>query len=43
VQIPKNFINKITLLGYETSVNVIHAGEDEIEAKSSVREMFSTL
>jgi len=43
ISIPKNFVNKVSLLGYKTSVNIIHAWEDYIEAKSAIREVFSTL
>lgn len=39
----KAFMNKISLLWYNTSVNIIHAWEDNIEAKSSIKEVFSTL
>ena len=43
VKIPKATFNKISLSGYETSVNIIHAGEDPIEARGSIKEVFSTL
>lgn len=35
--------NKISKPGYETSIHLIHAWEDPVEAKSSIREIFSTL
>lgn len=37
------YMNKISKSGYKTSIHLIHAGEDPIEAKSSIREIFSTL
>jgi hypothetical protein len=36
-------MNKISKSGYKTSIHLIHAGEDPVEAKSSIREIFSTL
>lgn len=35
--------NKITKPGYTTSIHIIHAWEDKLEAQSSIREIFSTL
>lgn len=43
VSVPKYMRNKLILEWYKTSINVIHAWEDEIEAKSSIREIYSTL
>jgi len=40
---PKYFLNKIAHEGYLTSINIIHAWEDPIEARSSIKEVFSTL
>ncbi len=40
--VPKIFANKLTSLGYETNINIIHAWDDEIEAKASIKEVFST-
>ncbi|MCP4523298.1 MAG: DUF87 domain-containing protein, partial [Candidatus Gracilibacteria bacterium] len=37
------YINKISKSGYKVGINIIHAGEDPIEAKSSIREIYSTL
>jgi hypothetical protein len=42
-QIPEYFKKKLELSGYLTSINVIHAGEDSIEASWSIREIYSTL
>lgn len=41
--IPKYFLKKISLLWYKTNINIIHAWEDWIEARSSIKEVFSTL
>lgn len=41
--IAQYFKNKISRNGFATSVNIIHAGEDPVEARSAVREIFSTL
>lgn len=41
--IPSYMKNKISLEWFKTSINVIHAWEDELEAKSSIREIYSTL
>mgnify|MGYP001942590458 CR=1 FL=1 len=35
--------NKIAKGGYNTSIHLIHAWEDPVEAKSSIREIYSTL
>lgn len=35
--------NKINKSGYNTSMHIIHAWEDPVEAKSSIREIYSTL
>ncbi len=43
VKMPTSFLNKISKSGYKTSINIIHAWEDEVEARSSIREIFSTL
>ncbi len=37
------FMQKISKGGYKTSIHLIHAWEDPVEAKSSIRELFSTL
>lgn len=37
------YMNKISKWGYKTSIHLIHAWEDPVEAKSSIREIFSTL
>jgi len=37
------FLDKLSKLGFSTSIFIIHAWEDEIEAKSSIKEIFSTL
>lgn len=37
------FKDKIGLNGYAVSINVIHAGEDPVEARSAIREIYSTL
>ena len=42
-KIPKYFLNKISHEWYVTSINIIHAWEDPVEAKSSIKEVFSTL
>lgn len=42
-KIPPYFLNKIAKAGYNISINVIHAGEDPIEARSSIKEVISTL
>ena len=39
----KIFANKMSLNGYSTSINIIHAGEDNMEAISSIKETVSTL
>ena len=41
-KIPKYFLNKISGDWYETSINIIHAWEDQVEARSSIKEIFST-
>jgi|SaaInlStandDraft_7_1057024.scaffolds.fasta_scaffold01954_5 hypothetical protein len=43
VQIPKYMKNKISLEWYTTSINIIHAWEDNIEANSAIKEIYSTL
>lgn len=43
VEIPKWIFNKISLNGYETSVVIAHAGEDPVEARSAIKEIYSTL
>jgi len=43
VKIPKYIKNKITLWWYSTSINVIHAWDDRVEWKWSIREIYSTL
>lgn len=40
---PEYFKNKLSLSGYKTSINVIHAWEDPVEAKWAIREIYSTL
>ena len=40
---PDYFKKKLELSWYSTSINIIHAWEDPIEAKGSIREIFSTL
>ena len=41
--VPKYMKNKLILEWFLTSINVIHAWEDQVEANSSIREIFSTL
>lgn len=41
--LPKHFLHKISLLGYVTQINIIHAGEDMVEARSAIKEIGSTL
>lgn len=41
--IPLQIKNKLFLSWFACSINIISAGEDEIESKSSVKEIFSTL
>lgn len=43
IKLPKYFLNKISHEWYSTSINIIHASEDSIEARSSIKEIFSTL
>ncbi len=43
VEIPKIFATKLTKLWYKTAINIIHAWEDDIDWKSSIKEIFSTL
>ncbi len=43
IEIPKGIFNKISLNGYETSVVIAHAGEDPVEARSAIKEIYSTL
>lgn len=39
-----NFMkNKLSLSWYDTSINIIHAWEDKVESKWTIREIFSTL
>lgn len=42
-EFPEAFLNKISKPWYKTTMNIIHAGEDEVEAKSAIREIASTL
>jgi len=42
-KIPAYFLNKIAKAGYKTSINIIHAGEDAVEARGSIKEIISTL
>jgi len=42
-EMPDYFKKKLELSGYSTSINVIHAWEDFVEAKWSIREIYSTL
>jgi len=39
----KFFKNKLSLSGYKTSINIIHAWEDNVEGRSTIREIYSTL
>ena len=41
--IPDYMQNKLSKNGFRTSINIIHAWEDSIEARSSIKEIFSTL
>ncbi len=43
VAIPQQIKNKIVLEWYNTSINVIHAWEDPVEARASIKEIYSTL
>lgn len=43
IEIPKVFVSKLNKLGYNTSINIIHAWEDKVEARSSIKEIVSTL
>ncbi|MFK7780069.1 MAG: type IV secretion system DNA-binding domain-containing protein [Candidatus Gracilibacteria bacterium] len=43
IKVPTFMKNKISLEGYKTSINVIHAGEDDVEAKGAIKEIYSTL
>jgi len=43
VKVPVFMKNKISLEWYNTSINVIHAGEDPVDAKWSIKEIYSTL
>ncbi len=42
-KIPPYFLNKIAKAGYKTSINIIHAYEDAVEARGSIKEVISTL
>ena len=42
-EIPDYFKKKLELSWYKTSINVIHAWEDDVEARGAIREIFSTL
>jgi len=35
--------NKLSLSGYKTSINIIHAWEEQVEGRSTIREIYSTL
>ena len=41
-EMPDYFKKKLELFAYKTSINIIHAWEDEVEAKWAIREIFST-
>nr|MDD3720825.1 type IV secretion system DNA-binding domain-containing protein [Candidatus Gracilibacteria bacterium] len=41
--IPMQIKNKLFLSGFACDINIISAGEDETEAKSSIKEIYSTL
>ncbi len=43
VSIPRFMKNKVSLEWYSTSINIIHAWEDLVEAKWSIKEIYSTL
>lgn len=43
ISIPVYMKNKISLEWYKTSINVIHAWEDDVEAKWTIKEIYSTL
>ncbi len=43
IKVPKYIKNKITLWWYSTSINVIHAWDDMVEWRGSIREIYSTL
>jgi len=43
VSIPRFMKNKVSLEWYSTSINIIHAWEDLVEAKWSIKEVYSTL
>lgn len=42
VSIPKEIVPKVMQFWYTTDINLIHAGEDEVEAISSIKEVYST-
>ncbi|MDD3794301.1 MAG: type IV secretion system DNA-binding domain-containing protein [Candidatus Gracilibacteria bacterium] len=42
-EIAEYFKTKLSLSGYKTSINIIHAGDDKIEANASIKEISSTL
>jgi len=43
MEMPMKFVNKISQVGYTTSLNIIHAWEDFIQWKMAVKEIASTL
>jgi len=43
ITIPKKFFNKLNYLWYKTNINIIYAWNDQIEAKSLIKEVSSTL
>lgn len=43
VAVPKYMKNKVILEWFRTSINVIHAWEDPVEAQWSIKEIYSTL
>lgn len=42
-EIPQYFKNKLSLNGFAASVRIIHAWDDMVEARSAIREIYSTL
>ena len=43
VSIPKFMKNKISLEWFNVSINIVHAWEDKVEAKWTIKEIYSTL
>ncbi|MCD5385280.1 type IV secretion system DNA-binding domain-containing protein, partial [Candidatus Gracilibacteria bacterium] len=43
ISIPRFMKKKVSLEGFKTEINIIHAGDDIVEGKGTIKEIYSTL